>query len=82
MLQIWDTAGQERFDAVNGRSYRDKHALIMCYDISNRTSFEALPKRLANARKCWQDVNGYSPVIVIAGLKEDRRDEHEQVGSQ
>ncbi|PAV75479.1 hypothetical protein WR25_16232 [Diploscapter pachys] len=39
-LQIWDTAGQERFRSVTAAYYRDADALLLVFDVSNRTSFE------------------------------------------
>ncbi|KAG7242873.1 hypothetical protein INR49_018128, partial [Caranx melampygus] len=39
-LQIWDTAGQERFRSVTHAYYRDAHALLLLYDVTNKTSFD------------------------------------------
>ncbi|XP_073217797.1 ras-related protein Rab-26 isoform X2 [Lepidochelys kempii] len=39
-LQIWDTAGQERFRSVTHAYYRDAHALLLLYDVTNRASFD------------------------------------------
>ena len=39
-FQIWDTAGQERFRSVTAAYYRDADALLLVFDVSNRTSFE------------------------------------------
>ncbi|XP_038941065.1 ras-related protein Rab-26 isoform X8 [Rattus norvegicus] len=39
-LQIWDTAGQERFRSVTHAYYRDAHALLLLYDITNKDSFD------------------------------------------
>ncbi|XP_034361242.1 ras-related protein Rab-26 isoform X2 [Arvicanthis niloticus] len=39
-LQIWDTAGQERFRSVTHAYYRDAHALLLFYDITNKDSFD------------------------------------------
>ncbi|XP_071031286.1 ras-related protein Rab-26-like [Oncorhynchus clarkii lewisi] len=39
-LQIWDTAGQERFRSVTHAYYRDANALLLLYDVTNRTSFD------------------------------------------
>ncbi|MEQ2228916.1 Ras- protein Rab-26, partial [Ilyodon furcidens] len=39
-LQIWDTAGQERFRSVTHAYYRDAHALLLLYDVTNKSSFD------------------------------------------
>lgn len=38
-LQVWDTAGQERFRTITQSYYKGTHAIILCYDSTNRTSF-------------------------------------------
>ncbi|XP_065392810.1 ras-related protein Rab-26 isoform X3 [Macaca fascicularis] len=39
-LQMWDTAGQERFRSVTHAYYRDAHALLLLYDVTNKASFD------------------------------------------
>lgn len=42
-LQIWDTAGQERFrKSMISHYYRNVHAVLFVYDVTNITSFENL----------------------------------------
>ncbi|XP_022450238.1 ras-related protein Rab-26 isoform X9 [Delphinapterus leucas] len=41
-LQIWDTAGQERFRSVTHAYYRDAHALLLLYDVTNKASFDSI----------------------------------------
>jgi Ras-related protein Rab-18 len=43
-LSIWDTAGQERFRNLTSSYYRGAQGIILVYDVSNRESFEALPR--------------------------------------
>ncbi|KAK1878233.1 Ras-related protein Rab-26, partial [Dissostichus eleginoides] len=43
-LQIWDTAGQERFRSVTHAYYRDAHALLLLYDVTNKSSFDNIKK--------------------------------------
>ena len=38
-LQIWDTAGQERFKSIVTKFYRDVHAVIIMFDLTNLESF-------------------------------------------
>ncbi|KAK3520207.1 hypothetical protein QTP70_019359 [Hemibagrus guttatus] len=44
-LQIWDTAGQERFRSVTHAYYRDAHALLLLYDVTNKASFDNIRVR-------------------------------------
>jgi small GTP-binding protein len=40
-LDIWDTGGQERYRALMPLYYREAAAAVICYDVSNYSSFEA-----------------------------------------
>ena len=40
-LEVWDTAGQERFRSLAPMYYRDAKVAIICYDITNKQSFES-----------------------------------------
>ncbi|KAJ3425126.1 ras-related protein rab-24 [Anaeramoeba flamelloides] len=42
LLGIWDTAGQERYEAMTKMYYRGAHAAIICYDVTDKTTFERL----------------------------------------
>jgi len=43
-LQLWDTAGQERFrKSMVAHYYRNVHAIVFTYDVTNLSSFEGLP---------------------------------------
>mmetsp|Transcript_3417 Transcript_3417/g.4787 ORF Transcript_3417/g.4787 Transcript_3417/m.4787 type:complete len:211 (+) Transcript_3417:140-772(+) len=50
-LQIWDTAGQERFRTITHTYYRHAGAVIIVFDLSNRTSFNSLPMWVQEARR-------------------------------
>ena len=39
-LQIWDTAGQDRFRNIVSTFYRNAHAILVVYDISDMMSFQ------------------------------------------
>ena len=64
-LQIWDTAGQERFKTVT-TLYRGAKAAVLCYDTTDRDSFEHL-------RTWLRELRTYAPTcrIAIAGTKTD-----------
>ncbi|XP_026461391.1 ras-related protein Rab-37-like [Ctenocephalides felis] len=66
-LQIWDTAGQERFRSVTHAYYRDAHALLLLYDVTNKTSFDNIRAWLGEIREYAQD----DVVIMLIGNKAD-----------
>jgi len=41
-LEIWDTAGQERYRSVSKMFYKDADVVLLVYDITKKTSYEAL----------------------------------------
>ncbi|XP_023412687.1 ras-related protein Rab-37 isoform X2 [Loxodonta africana] len=72
-LQIWDTAGQERFRSVTHAYYRDAQALLLLYDITNKSSFD-------NIRAWLTEINEYAQrdvVIMLLGNKADVSSERE-----
>ncbi|XP_035606941.1 ras-related protein Rab-26 isoform X1 [Oncorhynchus keta] len=72
-LQIWDTAGQERFRSVTHAYYRDAHALLLLYDVTNKASFDNIKAWLTEIHEyAQQDV-----VLMLLGNKADAT--HERV---
>ena len=41
-LQLWDTAGQESFRSITRMFYKDSDAIIVCFSLLKRESFESL----------------------------------------
>eukprot|EP00908_Phaeocystis_cordata_P008270 Transcript_18930.p2 GENE.Transcript_18930~~Transcript_18930.p2 ORF type:complete len:234 (-),score=41.77 Transcript_18930:1207-1908(-) len=41
-LGIWDTAGQERFDSLSSFYCRGARAAIICFDLTDRSSFDSI----------------------------------------
>jgi len=66
-LQIWDTAGQERFRTITTTYYRGAHGVILCYDITDKTSFSKLPNWLGEIHKFAKE----DAVILLVGTKSD-----------
>eukprot|EP01126_Amoeba_proteus_P065295 TRINITY_DN9260_c0_g2_i1.p1 TRINITY_DN9260_c0_g2~~TRINITY_DN9260_c0_g2_i1.p1 ORF type:complete len:252 (+),score=47.23 TRINITY_DN9260_c0_g2_i1:100-756(+) len=66
-LQVWDTAGQERFRSLAPSYIRDSSVAVICYDISNRESFENTTKWIEDVR----NERGTNVVVVLAGNKVD-----------
>lgn len=66
-LQLWDTAGQERFRSLIPSYIRDSNVAIICYDITNKKSFENLEKWINEVKL----ERGEDVIIVIVGNKSD-----------
>ncbi|XP_075755973.1 ras-related protein Rab-26 isoform X2 [Pelodiscus sinensis] len=66
-LQIWDTAGQERFRSVTHAYYRDAHALLLLYDVTNRASFDNIQAWLSEIHEYAQQ----DAVLMLLGNKVD-----------
>ena len=41
-FEIWDTSGQEKYRALSSIYYKDSKIIIMCYDITSKSSFKNL----------------------------------------
>ncbi|KUJ07428.1 P-loop containing nucleoside triphosphate hydrolase protein [Mollisia scopiformis] len=66
-LQIWDTAGQERFRSISRLYYRSANACILCYSITDLSSFEEMGVWLAELRR-----NLPADIILhVVGTKSD-----------
>eukprot|EP01084_Bolivina_argentea_P024267 45235_1 len=50
-LQIWDTAGQEKFKTITSSYYRNAHAVMIVYDVSDRKSFNNIDQWLSDIEK-------------------------------
>ena len=69
-LQIWDTAGQEKFRALAPMYYRSADIALLCFDLTNKESFEALEKwTIELAEKAPEKLK-----IIIVGNKCDLKD--------
>ncbi|KAI0272817.1 ras-domain-containing protein [Russula aff. rugulosa BPL654] len=67
-MSIWDTAGQDRFRTITASYYRGAQGVTLVYDVSNRESFEALPRWL-------EELENYVPpevVKIVVGNKLDK----------
>ncbi|XP_070341309.1 ras-related protein Rab-26 isoform X2 [Equus asinus] len=70
-LQIWDTAGQERFRSVTHAYYRDAHALLLLYDVTNKASFDNIQAWLTEIQEYAQ----HNVVLMLLGNKVDSAQE-------
>lgn len=66
-LQLWDTAGQERFRSLIPSYIRDSKVAMIVYDVSNKDSFDDIPR--------WCDYvrteRGDDVIMVLIGNKSD-----------
>jgi len=67
-LSIWDTAGQERFRTITSSYYRGAQGVILVYDVSNRETFEALPRWYSELETYVSE----SVIKIIVGNKVDK----------
>ncbi|KAI5537461.1 Rab small GTPase domain-containing protein [Trichomonas vaginalis G3] len=66
-LQLWDTAGQEKFRSLTPMYYRLAAFAVICFDLTNKPSFEAL-------ESWYTDIIEKGPPriqFVIVGTKKD-----------
>ena len=43
-VSFYDTAGQEKYDAITTAHYRKSMGALVCYSVTDRSSFDAMPK--------------------------------------
>ncbi|KAM8778699.1 ras-related protein Rab-26 isoform 2-T2 [Rhynchonycteris naso] len=70
-FRIWDTAGQERFRSVTHAYYRDAHALLLLYDVTNKASFDNVQAWLTEIQEYAQ----HDVVLMLLGNKVDSAQE-------
>ena len=66
ILQLWDTAGQEKYRSLGPIYYREAQAALAVFDVSNKESFDDLPKWINDFRNNTKDAK-----IFIVGNKID-----------
>ncbi|NXI62862.1 RHOF protein, partial [Anseranas semipalmata] len=68
-IHLWDTAGQEDYDRLRPLSYSDTNVVLMCFDVTNRSSYDNI------LTKWYPEVNHFCkgvPVLLV-GCKTDLR---------
>lgn len=65
-VQLWDTAGDVRYRQIVNIYYKRASAVVMCFDVTDRGSFEDLAIWYENIQKVGGDVK-----LFILGLKLD-----------
>lgn len=69
-LGLWDTAGQERFRSIVRMYFRNVHAVIIVFDLSNSKSYSNLDKWITDINKIIKD-EPYPPLKYLVGSKDD-----------
>merc|ERR1712137_1283654 len=71
-LGIWDTAGAERYESMSRIYYRSARAAIVCYDLTNKATFEKvefwIDELLTNEENC--DIYIVGTKMNLLGEKE------------
>lgn len=68
-LQIWDTAGEERFRTITSSYYRGSHAIFICFDLTDESSYENIKSWMEEKERYCPD----SVYVTIVGTKSDLR---------
>jgi small GTP-binding protein len=71
--QIWDTAGQERYRSIATSYYRGAVGALLCYDITNRESFDHVPTWLKEV----EENADKECLIMLVGNKMDLEDQRQ-----
>ena len=75
-IQLWDTAGQERYRSITKGYYKDSQALLLMYDITNKSTFESLDKWIMGVRDSLggeddNDKENSNYITILLGNKLD-----------
>ena len=65
-MDVWDTAGQEQYRALLGLYFRNAHATMVVFDITDQVSFEETSYWAAEVRKYSPDTR-----LLLVGAKAD-----------
>lgn len=71
LLQIWDTAGQERYHSMLPMYYRNTHAAILVFDLTDYKSFVEMKQWVTELRR-------FVPTYVLMAVVGNKSDLHEQ----
>lgn len=65
-INMWDLSGDDAYALIRQEFYKESHAIILCYDVSDRSSFESMDKWMNEATRF-----GDTKMIAL-GLKIDK----------
>ena len=67
LIQVWDTAGQEKYRSLGPVYYRNANAAIVVYDVTDRSTFQAVPEWI----QAFRDTAGDKAKLILVGNKVD-----------
>ena len=70
-LSIWDTAGQERYRSISKSYMHNSQAIILCYDITDRGSYDEIINYWLPLTR--NTVHSTECTIIIVGNKLDKK---------
>ena len=77
-LKIFDTAGQERYKSVTLSFIKKADGILLVYDISNKSSFEAINQWINSLT----DIGKENLPIILVGNKCDLSDDKREVSKE
>jgi Ras-related protein Rab-1A len=77
-LQIWDTAGQDRFKTITQSYYRGAHACMLCFDLTDKLSFENLNTWISEVKNLAPPDTSFVLIGTKADLPAKRVISHQQ----
>jgi small GTP-binding protein len=72
-IHLWDTAGQEQYSSLAPMYFRKAHIAVLVFDVTQRNSFSALTKRVAQVQE-------HAPAaikLMLVGNKSDLKHDRE-----
>ncbi|XP_042670076.1 rho-related GTP-binding protein RhoD isoform X2 [Centrocercus urophasianus] len=51
-IHLWDTAGQEDYDRLRPLSYSDTNVVLICFDVTSRSSYDNILTKEVSATAC------------------------------
>ena len=72
-LGIWDTAGSERYESMSRIYYRGAKAAIVCFDLTDQSSFERAKFWVNELKQTEEDC-----VVYLCGTKYDLVEENKK----
>lgn len=72
-IQIWDTAGQERFSSLSRLFFRNCHACVIVFDLTQPRTFDSVEKWKTQFIEYGAYENGKIPPIFLVGNKLDMK---------
>ena len=80
-MHIWDTGGHEKFRSMISLYYRDAVGAIICYDISDASSFNSVDYWVREMHNnTTADQGGF--VMALVGNKVDLPQDEHRISSQ